>query len=122
MVGKISGDDDDSVVDDDADDDDSHVTLSLKVGLASIWECLFQALQPNLVNNQYDNVWSIWEWSLSWSVMMMMVMMMIMMMMMMIYDDDDLSVRRLSSARKAKLEIVLSLARRSYLYCIEDRF
>ena len=36
MVGKISGDDDDSVADDDADDDDSHVTLSLKVGLASI--------------------------------------------------------------------------------------
>ena len=37
-------------------------------------------------------------------------------------DDDDLSVRRLSSARKAKLEIVLSFARRSYLYCIDDRF
>ena len=37
--------------DDDADDSsDSHVTLSLNVGLASIWECLFQALQPNLIS------------------------------------------------------------------------
>ena len=34
-------------------------------------------------------------------------------------DDDDLSVRRLSSARNAKLEIVLSFDSRSYLYCIE---
>ena len=69
---------------------------------------MFQALQPNLVNNQYDD------------------------------DDDDddddedaddgdddddddddLSVRRLSSARNAKLEIVLSFDSRSYLYCIE---
>ena len=31
-MGEISGDDDNGV----ADDDDSHVTLSLKVGLASI--------------------------------------------------------------------------------------
>ena len=33
-------------------------------------------------------------------------------------DGDDLSERRLSSARKARLEIVLSLGNLSYLYCI----
>ena len=75
---------------------------------------MFQALQPNLVNNQYDDDDDDddddedaddgdddddddddYD------------------------DDDDLSVRRLSSARNAKLEIVLSFDSRSYLYCIE---
>ena len=43
-------DDGDGDNDDAEDASDSHVTLSLKVGLASIWECLFQALHPNLIN------------------------------------------------------------------------
>ena len=76
------------------------------IAVTSSEECLFQALQTNLITNQ-----------------------------MMMVDprdvdddnndeeeeddyDDDLSERRLSSARKARLEIVLSLDNLSYLYCI----